>query len=365
MNRNFGLDISRVTAILMVLICHGLSWFFLDYGVLGFVYVFGYLGVEIFFVLSGFLIGSILIRDIFHSGSWNSLPNFYVRRWLRTIPVYYFVILILYILDSSQFNLETMLFLQNFEAEKLLFFPVSWSLSIEEWFYLLCPIVFLLISKLSNSNKKVLIFSNLFILLFINILRIVYVINYDPSWDQGVRKQIPIRLDSLLIGVLLASVKFYWVKFYTKVARGKIYLIASLIILYYFGMQFVYDGITQNTINNSFYSRTLLFFVVSLSCAVIIAYFEQSKVNRTSSSVFRKVITFLSKISYSIYLVHFPIFKFLSVVLESHNSIVVKFSLLFCSLILTLIIATVLYYCIEIPFLKLRDKYVPARKISL
>jgi peptidoglycan/LPS O-acetylase OafA/YrhL len=258
-----------------------------------------------------------------------------------------------------------MLFLQNFEAEKLLFFPVSWSLSIEEWFYLLCPIVFLLISKLSNSNKKVLIFSNLFILLFINILRIVYVINYDPSWDQGVRKQIPIRLDSLLIGVLLASVKFYWVKFYTKVARGKIYLIASLIILYYFGMQFVYDGITQNTINNSFYSRTLLFFVVSLSCAVIIAYFEQSKVNRTSSSVFRKVITFLSKISYSIYLVHFPIFKFLSVVLESHNSIVVKFSLLFCSLILTLIFATVLYYCIEIPFLKLRDKYVPARKISL
>lgn len=260
MNRNFGLDISRVTAILMVLICHGLSWFFLDYGVLGFVYVFGYLGVEIFFVLSGFLIGSILIRDIFHSGSWNSLPNFYVRRWLRTIPVYYFVILILYILDSSQFNLETMLFLQNFEAEKLLFFPVSWSLSIEEWFYLLCPIVFLLISKLSNSNKKVLIFSNLFILLFINILRIVYVINYDPSWDQGVRKQIPIRLDSLLIGVLLASVKFYWVKFYTKVARGKIYLIASLIILYYFGMQFVYDGITQNTINNSFYSRTLFIF---------------------------------------------------------------------------------------------------------
>ena len=85
--RNFGLDLVRAIAILLVLITHiGLKS---DY--VGGLEI-GNLGVEFFFVLSGFLIGGILIKD-FSNGGVNIpvIANFWIRRWFRTLPVYYLV----------------------------------------------------------------------------------------------------------------------------------------------------------------------------------------------------------------------------------------------------------------------------------
>ena len=86
--RVFGLDVMRASAILLVLLGHATVWFasfvpVFNIGCLG-----GYFGVELFFVLSGFLIGSILLRWLIDPGSTTTLFDFWRRRWLRTLPNY-------------------------------------------------------------------------------------------------------------------------------------------------------------------------------------------------------------------------------------------------------------------------------------
>ncbi|WP_028591718.1 acyltransferase family protein [Paenibacillus massiliensis] len=227
MVRNVGLDFTRSIAILMVLICHGLSFFFLDYNVIGYVYVFGYWGVELFFVLSGFLIGTIMLKDIYHDAKWKKLYEFCAKRWFRTLPAYFFMVIILYIVQKDKFNIETLFFLQNFRAEHLDFFAVSWSLSIEEWFYVLFAIFFLLLAKISNSKKSSFIIVIVSLLILLSATRVYYVINYSPVWDFGVRKQIPLRFDSMLVGVFLASIRLYYNKIYEYIARNRFLLVSQ------------------------------------------------------------------------------------------------------------------------------------------
>ncbi|HEX7914772.1 acyltransferase family protein, partial [Rudaea sp.] len=85
--RRFGLDAWRALAILLVLVGHASFWFLPLTRELDVWYSLAFLGVELFFVLSGFLIGGILI-DKFRSGSFH-LRQFWIRRWLRTLPNYF------------------------------------------------------------------------------------------------------------------------------------------------------------------------------------------------------------------------------------------------------------------------------------
>jgi len=95
-NRVFGLDILRFIAIFMVLLGHSLI--LAPQSVKKVVNPFLYDGVAIFFVLSGFLIGGILLK-VLNKGaaSWSGLIDFWKRRWMRTLPVYLFVLLYLLI----------------------------------------------------------------------------------------------------------------------------------------------------------------------------------------------------------------------------------------------------------------------------
>jgi peptidoglycan/LPS O-acetylase OafA/YrhL len=157
---NRALDGLRFFAFLLVFFFHALQWS--PWGHLPFIR-FGFLGVPIFFVLSGFLIGGILLdlkdkeRPGFGLGA--KLKTFYIRRALRIFPVYYLFIGILALLlalsgrpdpvasDSFFWHLS---YLTNFRS----FFAGMdrirqghfWSLAVEEHFYLLAPLVVLLAS---------------------------------------------------------------------------------------------------------------------------------------------------------------------------------------------------------------------------
>lgn len=126
MKRNFGLDIIRACAIIFVLLDHG--WYFLrnpnvHVNILA---VFGYIGVELFFVLSGFLIGQILLREFVGQMSSMLLKRFYIRRWFRTIPLYY-ALLFVFIVASSivygqwKFHPFHFIFLQNYFPKEIEF----------------------------------------------------------------------------------------------------------------------------------------------------------------------------------------------------------------------------------------------------
>src|SRR5204863_1727576 len=88
--RVFGLDLLRAAAIMMVVCAHGFVVLYPHFGEpLGFFGHGGFYGVELFFVLSGFLIGQILIRAAGALGRAANVASFYVRRWFRTLPLFF------------------------------------------------------------------------------------------------------------------------------------------------------------------------------------------------------------------------------------------------------------------------------------
>ncbi len=147
--RIFGLDLMRAIAIVLVVFSH-ITWILPNAH--GFIpdlmSVAGVLGVELFFVLSGFLIGRIIYKLFLSSDfGFKSVLHFWVRRWFRTLPNYYLalilnIVIAIYIGLSLPDNLfRYFIFLQNFNSEMPFLFIESWSLSIEEFAYILGPLL--------------------------------------------------------------------------------------------------------------------------------------------------------------------------------------------------------------------------------
>ena len=107
----------------------------------------GAYGVDLFFVLSGWLIGRLYWLELDRYDSVN-IRRFWIRRWLRTIPPYLavmpFAFLSVYLWRNEPFQWKYLLFLQNYETQ-IPFFSVSWSICVEEHFYLLMPLLILVI----------------------------------------------------------------------------------------------------------------------------------------------------------------------------------------------------------------------------
>jgi peptidoglycan/LPS O-acetylase OafA/YrhL len=135
--RNPGLDVLRGLAIVAVVACHATSM----YGVYEPLQVLqlGGKGVDLFFVLSGWLLGRQLILELRDTGSVR-LGRFWVRRWLRTIPAYYAVLAATcaFLLARGKSDLSgSYLYFGQTYLTGMPYFGVSWSLCVEEHFYLL------------------------------------------------------------------------------------------------------------------------------------------------------------------------------------------------------------------------------------
>lgn len=146
--KHFGLlDGLRFICIFMVLWHHSSLRGLFDFTLLQR----GFLGVDFFFVLSGFLITTLLLREERHHGTF-SLKKFYIRRIIRIVPIYFFVVSLVslyFILVKQQRELLEILpfyylFLSNFLIEHIPLLTITWSLSVEEQYYFLWPIILLI-----------------------------------------------------------------------------------------------------------------------------------------------------------------------------------------------------------------------------
>lgn len=153
-NRIFGLDLLRVVAVFTVLFAH--AGFGKFYGI-----EYGFLAIETFFVMSGFLIGEMLIREFQHGFTLFDLRVFWVKRWFRTLPLYYFVLFAKFFLtnpDGIGWNiLYYVFFLQN-NFYGVQFFTVSWTLVLEEWFYVIMPLIIYLFFRKGIIPRKFYVF---------------------------------------------------------------------------------------------------------------------------------------------------------------------------------------------------------------
>ncbi|MBC6606478.1 acyltransferase [Hymenobacter sp. BT188] len=206
--RIYGFDVLRATAVLMVVLGHSLSYLPSQAaGLLGWL-IFD--GVTMFFVLSGLLIGGILIKAL-EGGDLRPrvLLIFWGRRWMRTLPPYFLVLAVLMVLRPFEVEWPAIakywVFLQNFRNPHPPFFAEAWSLSVEEWFYLLIPLAIFLLVKVGRQGVgKAVLVASLVVLVLVTAYR-YYKYLHIPSpatydWDNQFRKIVITRLDSLVYG---------------------------------------------------------------------------------------------------------------------------------------------------------------------
>ncbi len=302
-NRIFGLDILRAAAILFVMQMHSLA-FIHPHADAHYYWLFILDGVDLFFVLSGFLIGGILVRTI-DKGKFGTaeLYNFWIRRWFRTLPNYFLVLIALLVAYHYAFGefpdktLQYFVFTQNFNDPHPDFFPEAWSLSVEEWFYLIIPLLLFIILKFSNNKKIAFLSLIIFFLVIITAYRTYKAITgtyfENGFWDAEIRKLVLTRMDSIMYGLLGA-----WIEHYYKAGwlRWKnILFIAGLIIL--FGSRWL------GSVSDWHYQ----YGYISLQSIGTLLLLPRLSSITTGKGAVAKFITFISIISYSLYLLNYTI----------------------------------------------------------
>jgi len=308
-------------------------------------------GVDLFFVLSGFLIGNILIR-MSHATEvpwWRRLLDFWQRRWLRTLPNYYLFLLInigMVHLGWSMglLNVNTLayfVFLQNFIIPLDLFFWESWSLAVEEWFYLLFPLLLVVLAWRRSPKWGFLVCTGIMIMVPI-LLRYPAMDGVGTPFmlDLLVRKIVVLRFDTIGYGVLVAWLVFHVPKIFST-RRVELFVLGALLLAI---------AILLRGENNLLYMGTLFLVLSGSGMALMLPFMAGwHKVGRWGT-----FITFLSRISYALYLVHMPV-RSLYLELMPGRSLAVSLILYAGYWIISIALAAVVYRYWERPFMALRD----------
>jgi len=358
--RVFGLDVMRAVAVLLVLIGHGSAhfeppaWFKWFWGGQGL------LGVEVFYVLSGYLIGGIIIR-LAASGRLHSMGavwDFWQRRWARTIPAYLLFLLIYMRFDylgvaDLQKVAPYFVFMQNFAWPQLPFFQHSWSLAVEELFYALFPLVFLLFAGNERSYRRPMLLTCLVFIAVPMLVRMWVARGIDDfqTFNEQIRMVVICRLDAIFFGVLLALIKVEWPSLFRKLAKfGVIGVLALALDMYYIAKGM--PGVVGN-----YWAMVLFFPVLSLGLAVALPMVEG--IRTSGIRLVDRFISYTSKVSYSLYLGHISM---LTLVNGTIGMLGLKPSGGGQTLLVYAVygvafygFATLTYYFVEQPYMKLRD----------
>jgi peptidoglycan/LPS O-acetylase OafA/YrhL len=363
--REFGLDFLRAMAIIQVVLGHGV-WDLIavlpvDMATLPLLNG----GVTLFFVLSGFLIGRILITELTgHPPLLGQLRRFWVRRWFRTLPNYFFVLslLTLWALAHNDFPADGwryFVFLQNLMREHPRFFVEAWSLSIEEWFYLCLPIAFVGLGMIIGTRREAWLLLVLVVLAGSILIRYAYFRELDSTslrtWDLNIRKNIVTRMDSLALGVLAAYLSLYYPGAWRRLRWPS--LLAACILYA------IYNTSAANPAallrSHPLYYSVFSFNVLSLAGALTLPAMSLWRLQR---GLFFRWITLISLISYSMYLLHYSLIR--RVVLEELFATLPAMSpalyhgLIYVSYwVLTILLSVLLYRYFEVPTTRLRERF--------
>lgn len=314
----------------------------------------GWVGVDLFFVLSGYLISNLIFTAIVTNKF--SLKSFYVRREFKIYLPFLF-----FILTTTTFDIVTkhdvdnallfheLFFLQNYLGGK---WNHTWSLAVEEHFYIFLPILILFMHKISKVNKLPII---LFLLMiFVLVLRVLHLKNSTGQIDS-LHFFFPthLRIDSFIPGILIAYLKCYNKdRFDYFISRSKYYYVGLLLtfIIYIYFIE-----------EDSLLTVTLGFTFLSIGFAVLLLFVLS--INETFFNKYNpiRLFAYVGRDSYSIYLWHMLVYlvihyQFYRITHLNISSEITFMVYVFSSITLGIILSRI----IEKPVLKLREKFFPA-----
>jgi peptidoglycan/LPS O-acetylase OafA/YrhL len=343
-----SLDLLRGAAAFAVMVPHFFMYYLGDASTVA--EIISITAVEVFFILSGFVLSPQIILCA-QRRNWATLRTFLVRRWMRTIPSYLVALLAISLLfreigSADFFRYAT--YVQNLFSQHNTrdYYPVAWSLSVEEWYYVAFPPFLLLYGKLTKSSNEWWGYVRAAVLFIaaITLLRTVY--GDFADWGAQVRRVVVFRIDSIAYGFLLYLIvqraTFEW--------NARLRCLALLLLAATTAAVFLVDlrMIDSNAawlrhihpfVSAAFGMATLLFFL-SLNPLV-------------QSRWMRAGCTYLGHISYPTYLFHLVILYGLVRLLPQHDGLW-QFPLYATSVV---VFTTIFFYGFDKPILASRPRY--------
>lgn len=378
--RMIQLDVLRGVAILLVLGRHftadlnepmllhplAMAW-----------YTFGWTGVDLFFVLSGFLVGGLLLGELKKYGKLD-VKRFIIRRGFKIWPAYYALILGSIALESREigwpasfklyfFNL---VHLQNYFGTVLL--AHTWSLAVEEHFYLALPLLLVVLIRLSPHRRglRALPWIAVAIMVLCTAARIAF-IRQGPFdvWKHLFPTHL--RIDGLAFGVLLAYLYHFHHDFFARIARHRRILLAG-------GLALVCPMIWNSLEDQTWWVCTIGYTMLYIGYGLILTAFVETPVGRSGGMLGRffanpvaRFTAYVGAYSYSIYIWHLSLARHQAAVLGASprlahmNHLAHFFLLTFFYLAMAIGIGVILGNLIEFPALAVRDRLFPSRTGAL
>ena len=318
----------------------------------------GFVGVDIFFVISGYLISKILLIELKKTKTI-SVVDFYIRRARRILPILFFILSILLIvgyfyllpslyLELSNTSLSVLFFSSNFfflsnefnygnlksDLNPLLH---TWTLSLEEQFYILFPFFLIILNKFFKS-RTILIVIILTITSFLAGILINYLNQFEETFYQYDFYLLPFRAWELLLGFIAAILELEKkLKFQNSFISGALFNLGFLLIIF---------SITLINLEAQYLNLQLIF--PCFGTFLIIMF-------KNDECLFYKIFTnklicFLGLISYSLYLWHFPLISIIRLNDLNNINFFDNNYLKILYLLTIFLLSTVSYFLIEKPF---------------
>ena len=339
--RLFGLDLVRSLAILLVLFCHLEALIAPPEGYSHYFHYAGFQGVELFFTLSGFLIGRIMLDHPIYS--LKSLWLFLARRWMRTLPAFGVaaVCLMLYYAPAIKDAILILCFSANTlprqSADGLAFFTVSWSLAIEEQFYLLLGL-YVLVSR----NTSILNYACIWLFLvsvrsaYLGFSEFTFNVSHMTTW---------LRFDALIIGVIAAASYKYFVPTRHRLIVRTTWTAGLLLGFLIWS--------AHPWIQYSSAAFSALFMPLNSLAISLLVLDMASPAHRHTRTPATLVASTIAALSYSLYLYHLDVIRFIQKYMGSGLLPTIL------GIVASFLIAGLSQRLVERPMLKLRDRIFP------
>jgi peptidoglycan/LPS O-acetylase OafA/YrhL len=322
----------------------------------GQVHRFGWIGVDLFFVLSGYLIGGQLLAPLAR-GQRINLPRFFARRALRILPAY-FVILAIYFLFPlwreypEMFPLwKFLVSVQNIGLRGGTAFSHAWSLAVEDQFYLLLPLLLLFLNRWSRAAVIVpclIVLGGLSLRWFLALQNLTDTGVSFRGFQTWIYYATWTRLDPLVFGVALAAIEKFRAHWWERLMNLAPWLWLPALALIVSAFWIEEPGVINVTTCIWQFPLIALGMAALLVCAV------------SPRLPFRRVkipgAAFIASIAYSAYLIQKLVIHFVAQFCSTHEIALISVPALVGVELCVYVAATVLFLAVERPFLQLRHR---------